>query len=224
MLSAKRIAPPILALGLLGGMSLETLTHVSPERAAPYHENILEVAETIPVDYDGWTGEDTPIQTQAQELLKPNLLISRRYESESGSSAMLLIVQSKDARDMGGHYPPICYPRSGWEELESPRDTTIALGNTWVPVREYTYGLSAASDRARRILDFFVLHPVGPVREQRFVRRQAEDYQLRHYGAAQIQVIIDGPVHVADRERIFRDLLTPWLPVIEAIEAAGEGS
>lgn len=224
MLAAKHMAPPILALGLLGGMFLETLTHISPERAEPYHRGIREVAETIPVDYNGWTGEETPIQAEAREMLKPNLVISRRYESESGDTAMLLIVQSRSARDMGGHYPPNCYPNSGWKELEAPRDTQIALGDRVIPVREYTFGLSATSENERRILDFFVLHPVGPVREQRFVARQAEDYQLRHYGAAQIQVIIDGPVHVSERERIFRELLTPWLPVIEAIEASSEGT
>mgnify|MGYP007071125856 CR=1 FL=1 len=33
------------------------------------------------------------------------------------------VVQCRDARDMGGHYPPICYPGQGW----TPKNPGIAV-------------------------------------------------------------------------------------------------
>lgn len=216
---------PIASLVMLLGIFAESLTHPSPERARPYHEAVRRQADQVPLQIGQWMGEDSPVPAQARELLKPNVLISRRYVAPDGDSVMLLIVQSADARDMGGHYPPVCYPNAGWAKLDEPRDSAVEVGGREIPITEYTYGVATLEGaRERRILDFFVLKPIGPVREQRHIRRQASDYRLRHFGAAQIQVIIDGPTSVAYRERIFAEFVEPLIPLIEAIEASGESS
>ena len=216
---------PIASLVMLLGIFAETLTHPSPERAWEYHAGIRREAEQIPIRIGRWMGEDSAVPAQARDLLKPNVLISRRYVAPDGESAMLLIVQSADARDMGGHYPPVCYPNAGWAKLAEPRDSQVDVAGVTIPITEYTYGVAGLDGaRERRILDFFVLKPVGPVREQRNVRRQASDYRLRHYGAAQIQVIVDGPTSIAARERIFAEFVEPLIPLIEAIGAPGEPS
>lgn len=216
---------PIASLIMLLGIFAESLTHPSPERAAGYHEQVRREAERVPLQIGEWMGEDSPVPAQARDLLKPNVLISRRYVDRDGDSAMLLIVQSADARDMGGHYPPICYPNAGWSKLAEPRDSEIQVAGMAIPISEYTYGVAGLEGvRERRILDFFVLKPVGLVREQAHVRRQASDYRLRHYGAAQFQVIVDGPTSVAAREQIFAEFIEPLIPLIQAIAAPGEPS
>lgn len=216
---------PIASLIMLLGIFAESLTHPSPARAEGYHEQIRREAAGVPLQIGQWMGEDSPVPAQARDLLKPNVLISRRYVDRDGDSAMLLIVQSADARDMGGHYPPVCYPNAGWSKLDEPRDSEVEVAGTMIPLTEYTYGVAGVDGvRERRILDFFVLKPVGPVREQVHVRRQASDYRLRHYGAAQFQVIVDGPTSVADREQIFAEFIEPLIPLIQAIGAAGEPS
>jgi hypothetical protein len=216
---------PIVSLLALLGIFAESLTHPSPDRARSYHAQVRREAERIPLQIRQWMGEDSPIPAQARDLLKPNVLISRRYVAPDGDSAMLLIVQSADARDMGGHHPPVCYPNAGWSKLDEPRDSEIEVAGMAIPITEYTYGVAGIDGvRERRILDFFVLKPVGPVREQRHVRRQASDYRLRHYGAAQIQVIVDGPTSIAARERIFAEFVEPLIPLIRAIGAPGEPS
>lgn len=216
---------PIASLLMLLGIFAESLTHPSPEGAHAYHAQVRELAEQVPLQIGDWMGEDSPVPAQARDLLKPNVLISRRYVAPSGDSVLLLIVQSADARDMGGHYPPVCYPNAGWSKLQEPRDSEVQVAGTAIPLTEYTYGVDGFDGgRERRILDFFVLKPVGPVREQRHVRRQASDYRLRHYGAAQIQVIVDGPTSIAAREAIFAEFVEPLIPLIQAITAAGEPS
>lgn len=220
-----RKAFPIASLLMLLGIFAESLTHPSPERAQSYHEQIRREADRIPMQIGDWMGEDSPVPAQARDLLKPNVLISRRYVAPDGESAMLLIVQSADARDMGGHYPPVCYPNAGWAKLAEPRDSEVEVAGAAIPITEYTYGVGGVTGvRERRILDFFVLKPVGAVREQSHVRRQGSDYRLRHYGAAQIQVIVDGPTSVEARERIFAEFVEPLIPLIEAIEASGDPS
>ncbi len=220
-----RFVAPILSLLMLAGIFAQSMSHASPGVAADYHARIRTLADQVPMRIGAWSGEETPVPAQARDLLKPNVLISRRYVAPSGEAAMLLIVQSADARDMGGHYPPVCYPNAGWKEQAPPRDTEIRVRGLTIPVTEYTYALSAMDgSQERRILDFFVLKPEGPVREQKFVRRQASDYRLRHYGAAQFQVIVDGPTSVAARERIFEEFVEPLVPLIKAIEASGESS
>lgn len=216
---------PIASLLMLLGIFAESLTHPSPEGAHAYHAQVRELAEQVPLQIGDWMGEDSPVPAQARDLLKPNVLISRRYVAPSGDSVLLLIVQSADARDMGGHYPPVCYPNAGWSKLQEPRDSEVQVAGAAIPLTEYTYGVDGFDGgRERRILDFFVLKPVGPVREQRHVRRQASDYRLRHYGAAQIQVIVDGPTSIAAREAIFAEFVEPLIPLIQAITAAGEPS
>lgn len=216
---------PIASLLMLLGIFAESLTHPSPEGAHAYHAQVRELAEQVPLQIGDWMGEDSPVPAQARDLLKPNVLISRRYVAPSGDSVLLLIVQSADARDMGGHYPPVCYPNAGWSKLQEPRDSEVQVAGTAIPLTEYTYGVDGFDGgRERRILDFFVLKPVGPVREQRHVRRQASDYRLRHYGAAQIQVIVDGPTSITAREAIFAEFVEPLIPLIQAITAAGEPS
>lgn len=216
---------PIASLIMLLGIFAESLTHPSPEGAQAYHAQVRELAEQVPLQIGDWMGEDSPVPAQARDLLKPNVLISRRYVAPDGDAVLLLIVQSADARDMGGHYPPVCYPNAGWSKLDEPRDSEVQVAGTPIPLTEYTYGVDGFDGgRERRILDFFVLKPVGAVREQHHVRRQASDYRLRHYGAAQIQVIVDGPTSIAAREAIFAEFVEPLIPLIEAITAAGETS
>jgi hypothetical protein len=214
-----RLAIPVISLALLAGVFVNGLGHASPEAAQAYHARVREVAALIPMSLGKWHGTDSPVPAEATNLLKPNVMISRYFES-ADAAARLLVVQSSDARDMGGHYPPNCYPNSGWRQSAEPRHTEIAVGDMVIPVAEYSYASGAFGDgRNRRILDFFVLHPVGAVRDQRYVRDQSEDYRLRHYGAAQFQVIIDGDgADVSERERTFVELLEEFLPRIRAIQ------
>ena len=54
------------------------------------------------------------VPPEAQELLRPNAIFSRRFQRPGEIGVHVLVVHCSDARDMIGHYPPICYPSSGW--------------------------------------------------------------------------------------------------------------
>ena len=80
-----------------------------------YHDSIRKVANNIPYVVGDYVGQDIPIPQGAIELLKPNVIISRRYSNlNNGATVDLLFVHCKDAQDMLGHHPPVCYPAHGW--------------------------------------------------------------------------------------------------------------
>ena len=54
----------------------------------------------------------------------PTAVLSRRFvELGTGRHATLGVIHCGDVRDMNGHYPPSCYPSSGWHAREGGHDS-----------------------------------------------------------------------------------------------------
>jgi Protein of unknown function (DUF3485) len=182
-----------------------------------YHERVATAVNSTPLDKNGWIGQQVPLPQSAISLLRPNALVARRYiYEEKGIVAKLVIVHCRDARDMAGHYPPRCYPANGWMESEDN------------PVRNYTlnkhsfrvYGfhrLAGKVERDMTVYSFFAL-PTGELSTSMVdVRRLSADYQFRKYGAAQIQIVIDGGVSPEDHPWILEEMYKIAEPAIEAV-------
>src|SRR5688572_23609198 len=126
--SRARRWPIAVTLLLLGGIALDqALFRVPAANAAPYHALVQAAAAKIPFHIDTWFGTDIPVPPAATKLLKPNVIVSRRYaEMLTGRRVDFLLVQCTDARDIVGHYPPICYVTHGWtQESAEPRDWEV---------------------------------------------------------------------------------------------------
>src|SRR3954469_20179194 len=106
-----RYIPAFLTVALLLGLTAETLSRPRPSDAEPYHAQVKAAEAQITVP-DGWTFEDFRLPDGAIALLKPNASLYRVFKSPR--QFQFLFIQCRDARDMGGHYPPVCYPASGW--------------------------------------------------------------------------------------------------------------
>src|SRR3954471_15474896 len=131
---------PLLSAALLGGIVAEHRHYLKPEDFEPYHVAAKAAIESLPKGIPPFAGLDTDdVPKVAQVLLKPNKILSRRYTDASVASlshprsANLLIVQCKQSGDMVGHFPPICYPSHGWENMCTdkklkgwPRDWIVA--------------------------------------------------------------------------------------------------
>ena len=81
--------------------------------------------------------------------------------------------------------------------------------------------------RRRVVLNFMIVPGYGIARDMKEVERAAEDYQERHRGAAQVQVVFDPAADLPDRlerDRIFRELLAPALPAIRTIMDVSPGA
>jgi len=225
------IAAPLLCLGLLAGMTAEQRTHVPPADVAGYHAGIrtLLADETkVPYFINRWTGSDVAIPEAAQKLLRLNAYVSRRYvDNDAGDTARrtrwadLLIVQCSDSSDMDGHWPPNCYPARG-EKLEFEHARKWTVGGLEIPLNEFHFVHTNQGRTVRRcVYNFLIVPQRGIKRKMDDVRSAAADYRQRFFGAAQVQVIMDGDLPQIEREAIFADLITPLTPVITAINTTG---
>ncbi len=216
-------AAPLVSLALLGGIWLEWRTyHLPVGDAAAYHARVREVADQLPYRIGDWIGSDEPVPASAEKLLKPNVLRARRFRNAStGEEAALIVVQCRSARDMGGHYPPICYPAHGWT-LRGTESQVLDVAGTRIPVAIYDFTSETLQRFDEKIVYNFFVRPDGTLESGRDgVARAAADPRQRIYGAAQIQVEVPPSLSAERRSELVRRLLTPALPLIEAIRHGG---
>src|SRR2546423_7112207 len=109
----------LLSMALLSGMTLEAFSLRRPEDAEPYHARVRKAAEDLPIRIGEWAvlnpNDKGDVPKEAVTLLRPNVIFCRKYTNmSSGRTVTFLLVQCGDARDLVGHYPPVCYGNQGW--------------------------------------------------------------------------------------------------------------
>lgn len=224
-----KLAPAILSATLLGGIALQASTHPRPEDALPFHAAARLAVQALPVRIGAWTGTDVPLPPAAWSLLRPNAIASRVYAHPDGRRVNLIVVQCGDARDMSGHYPPVCYPSRGWTATSDPKPVTLpsptpssTTGNG-IPATRYEFARRGFLQEAGvRIYGFFVLPNTGYSSSMTGVRSYASDVRTRPFGAAQVQFVFDrsSPAHMD--EASIADLLGGLGSVLTALRGAEE--
>lgn len=210
----------ICTAALLGGIAADRALMRKPSQdSAAYHQRVRAVAEGVPFHFDRWLGVDVPVPQGAVSLLKPNVLLSRRYEEMgSGRRLTLLLVHCKDARDILGHYPPVCYAGQGWTLVGSqPRDWTVED----LPIKATRYTFKPPASEAGELvsIDNFMLLANGTTaRDMDEVEVAAQDARRKYFGAAQVQIVYDASVSEADRASVFDAFVTMLKPLILTIE------
>lgn len=213
-----------MALLFLGGAAVDRKVNmVAPEDTAPYQARIRDAYAQLPMRVGNWIGEETPVPQSAVALLHPNVIISRRYTNfVTGRAAGFLLTQCADARDMAGHFPPICYPNQGWI-LQRSEGRHWNVGDLPIDGMEYHFLRSPDSPAGIVVRNFMIL-PDGTIAPDMDSVRQSTSVRRRFYGAGQVQVICDAGVPPEDQEEIFTSLVKGHLPVITAILAGTHGT
>jgi len=195
------VCAPIIVIALflilprVGAQSSATKQLIATRNA-----QIQAAIDSVPLQFGGWVGKDVAVPQAAKEILHPNAILSRTYRRlGDGFAAQLLVVHCSDARDMGGHYPPNCYPRAGWDQDDrnSDIDATLALESRQVTVQIYHFRRldKWGSDENRlRVLNYFVLPRGETTVDIAVVRRQADRPSISRLGVAQIQIAMSGNV------------------------------
>lgn len=215
------LAGCILGIGLLAVLLGLNQTHLTPEDAADYHANVRQAVLDIPLRVGPWRGKDQEIVPAAVELLRPNVILSRQYtHRDTGESVTLLIVHCRDARDLLGHYPPVCYPGQGWRIVEgyNPVNKLFSSNKNADDWRCYpmTHGSVQTGDVIQMVYHKMLLPDGTATTDMDRVQAIAGDYEVRHYGAAQVQVIVNESLK--DKSEIeIQPLLDALEPAIAAI-------
>jgi EpsI family protein len=175
---------------LLAAAAAEGMRRPTPADATLFHENALAAIEAIPMTFGPWVGKDEQVAQEALRLLSANKVLSRNYtHAGTGEHVGLLIVQCRNARDMVGHYPPVCYPNSGWT-LQSGQPQTLIAGDLTIDAMEYEFAISRFGSAGRLwIYNFMVLPDGRIVPDMDGVRQVESDYTQKFFGAAQVQLV-----------------------------------
>jgi hypothetical protein len=204
---------------LLGGVAIEwRLYHPEVVGAEQYHRRVRQAIEDMPVVLGDWVSTEAEVPQSAQAMLRPNVILSRRYTNlSSGAHVSFLLVQCLDARDLYGHYPPICYKANGYEQLGAER-RTYAYGKSRIEGTLYTFSSANLAARGKiQVFDFMILPDDRTAPDMESVDSIARDRRIRHFGAAQLQVVTDAAMSDRDREQVTDLLLNGALGVIDVI-------
>ncbi len=214
-----RALAPILSVGLLGVIAFEHQQRRDAADATPFHAAAQAAIKGVPVRLGAWDTTELPIPEAAVSLLRPNALLARRCtDATTGESAILLIVQCADARDMAGHYPPICYPAQGWKSSQPVRVVNLNVGGQTMTAVRYEFARESFDrDRSIVIFGFFAVPGGGLIADMPGIRQIASDYTSRPFGAAQIHIVLDGRVQPEREQPIAEELLGHVRTVIDTL-------
>ena len=207
-----------IAIVLLGAIGAARWYGPSAGDAEPYHERVRLAAAAMPLRIGNLVGSEEPVLTAAVDMLQSNVAMHRVYRDlETGGTASLLLVQCKDARNLAGHYPPICYPGQGWH-LDRQIPTKWECGGRVIGGTEYDFSYGALGGARRIVIANFMLLPDGTVApDMAAVHRIASDHKRRFFGAAQVQIVSDARLPAQQRDRIVRELLEANAPLFNLI-------
>ena len=238
--------PTFLAVILLGVVMFENLGRPKSADAEPYHQMLIDYYKSekgVPRRINQWVNkEDIESSKEAISLLKPNVLFSRVYMHElTGDTVTLLLAQCKDARDIYGHYPPICYPNSGKPQVvrinaagkeEKKVDLIkMKIGDVEVPITRYYF--KDNNKGGVMVVDNFIIYPprkmqVDDSNEWQFEHGKYQpnmnefytlvgDYTRRFYGGSQVQLIYDKGIKPEAYDALFEEIIGGIKPFIETI-------
>lgn len=150
----------LVSMILIGGFNADP-----PPGLERYVARIKAAVEAIPYRIGNAVGVDEPPSSGVATVLRPDAVLERRYtDIASGDSFGLTIVHCTDARDLLGHYPPVCYPAGGWIAA-GIQHLTLRTGAMPIPACLYAFTRNGPAEQTRvNVVSFFVLPgpPQGP--------------------------------------------------------------
>jgi hypothetical protein len=212
-----RLIPAASALILASLVTLRVVERAPRVDIARYMETSRAAIDGIPFRIGPYFGVEHSVTPGAVELLQPNRILQRRYtDPETGEGFSLVLVHCGIAKDMTGHYPPNCYPRSGWLSDGPSETVTLDAGGVVIPATLYHFELRQGfSPQRMDILNFFIV-PSGPQRfgaDIRRVEQASGSAWTSRYGAAQVQIMTTREMGPEQREAV-------WETVLDAMSSA----
>ena len=212
---------------LLGGVVLDRVyLHPISRNADDYHKRVLDAARAMPYSVGQWLSRDEPPQEAAEAMLRPNAIMGRHYVNLSNNlQASFLLVQCKDARDLIGHYPPVCYVANGYQLIQQKEDPRTLRSHGSMPplaILGMTYEFSSAKlvgKGSMNVFDIMILPNGQTAPDMNGVYSIARDRRQRHFGAAQIQILTDASMSEEKRSDVILTLLDSARPLIEEIRS-----
>jgi hypothetical protein len=219
-----KVFPALLSLLLAGAMFVQMEAWKVEDDPRGFHESVRALVLSIPTRFNAWEGTDITVPAPAAKLLRPNVLFARRYDNQNTlRTANLVLVHCTDFRDMSGHYPPNCYPASGWTSVGAPEVVDLTVGRRTIRAAVYQFERpEPGATRRSAVYNFFIL-PRGFMSTMAEAQAAGGDRRERPYGAAQVQVIVDALTPDDVEIQIVQELLEPLGPICDMMQTPKEG-
>lgn len=206
----------------MAGLGADQLRRPAARDVNAYHERVRAAIMSLPTEFGDWRSREENVPPQAIELLRPNALFGRSFSDNQGRGATVYVIQSRDVRDLRGHYPPVCYPAHGWQEsvYGEPQTLTITDGQgpMQIPIRRYEFVRQNMNQQIKLVTYCFFVLPEQPLTwDMNAVYKAAGSPTVRHLGAAQVQVAMRMGTPVEDEPVLLAELLRPVLPAVREI-------
>lgn len=108
-------------------------------------------------------GSDVESSPSAIQMLKPNVVVNRYYENtETGEAVSLLLTHCKGARNLVGHYPPVCYPPNGYATDFNER-VGLTVGDCDISLTEYAFVRKYEDELEGMVVANFMVLPDGQI-------------------------------------------------------------
>jgi hypothetical protein len=210
------------AVLLVCGAVAEKVTLQSPPDVRAYRERVRHAFDSFGSVSGDWVSKEVAVPAEAMKMLRPNSIMSRQYTNVvTGYRCSVLLVDCSDARDLVCHYPPVCYPGQGWK-LISKQAQAWEVGGGTIAGTNYEFSRSDFESGTGILAANTMILPDGQFKpDMRGVEEAAANVHRRGYGAAQIQVIVDGAMSEMDRARVIQAMLELHKPLFDAIRSAG---
>lgn len=199
---------------MIGAVAMEIEGRAPAADPTAHHDLVRDLAASkIPFSVGDWFARSLESPPAAVQLLHPNAMEGRAFvNSRTGETANLLFVHCSDARDILGHFPPVCYPAHGMTlESSQPREWKVA----GLEVTGMRYRFSGKGAAPAVSIDNFMILPTGRFgRDMDAVQLVAKDRRVRQFGVAQVQLITSGTLSDARRDEIFDLIVSSVVPVI----------
>ena len=198
-----------------------------PAGAADYLADCRTAATSIPYTLPGgWIGQDAPVPTQATDLLRPNVLVSRTFRRLGNRSAVgFLLVQTTHRRDLLQHHPPVCYPNQGWTVISAEPATWQIDG---LAIDGIVYAMLPPGrdegDEPVRIYNFMLQANGSTGAGMDALYAGARGGAGDHFGPGQVQVLFFGGLDAASREATFAEVIRAARPALSEILRPVEGA
>lgn len=215
LMPAPAFVAPTITAGLLAFAAWGAVSHEATIEDRLRTDRIAALLGVVPDRLGPWITTEVPVPSEAVEILRPNAIFCRRFMRIGGDEDVtVILVHCADARDMAGHYPPICYRQIGWtldlERITRPRVESPSLGDPAMCVYRFRRTTATGEREEITVLNGFLL-PDGRTSPDVFDTRPLGEAPTRaSRGLAQLQLVFRSDIPDDAAIEIARDVLSEF--------------
>ncbi len=117
-----------------------------------------EALDRLPMQIEGWLGQEVPIDEEIVRATDTDAHISRRYSKRNSlESVSLWIASGVKARDLAPHRPEVCYSGAGWTRMARCEMELPLTDEGGLPCNVIQFSRGALNTEWVMVLDYYIV-------------------------------------------------------------------